>query len=153
MKVLILTQGQVALVSDRDYPRVRGYKWTAMRHRSNGFYAYRKDSTGRNIYLHREILKAPDGFEVDHKNGCKLDCRRNNIRLLALGKNRRGFLTPSKNKSSRFRGVSWFPARRKWVAKIQSIHVGIFSQEIDAARAYNRAAEKLGYFREAFNSI
>lgn len=45
---------------------------------------------------------------------------------------------------SEFKGVSWHQNSNKWIAKIihnrAPIHLGVFSNEIDAARAYNFAA-------------
>lgn len=57
-------------------------------------------------------------------------------------------------KSSRFRGVSWHKRHRKWSVsiylrsrrsgKLKQQFVGLFEDELDAARAYNDAAEEYG---------
>ena len=49
--------------------------------------------------------------------------------------------------SSRYRGVSWYNHRRKWVAQIHingnKKSLGLFKKEEEAARAYNKEAERL----------
>jgi len=49
-------------------------------------------------------------------------------------------------KSSKFKGVSWSRKARKWTASIyvngNSKHLGTFSSEMDAALAYDDAAER-----------
>lgn len=35
----------------------------------------------KNIYIHRQIMNAPDDMTVDHINGDKLDNRRSNLRI------------------------------------------------------------------------
>jgi len=46
--------------------------------------------------------------------------------------------------TSRFRGVCWHKRVKKWAAKIsinkKRIHLGVFTYEIEAAKAYNKAA-------------
>jgi hypothetical protein len=48
--------------------------------------------------------------------------------------------------SSRFKGVSWHKAKSKWRAQIwvkgRFIHLGLFTDEMDAARAYDNAMFK-----------
>lgn len=55
-------------------------------------------------------------------------------------------LSSRKPTHSAYRGVSWREDRRKWRAYIQvdrtHVHVGYFTDEIEAARAYNEAAVK-----------
>jgi hypothetical protein len=52
--------------------------------------------------------------------------------------------------SSKFKGVSWFNREKRWVVKIttdgKTIHLGYFKDEIQAAKAYDKAAKK--YHRE-----
>lgn len=92
-RAIILSQGKVALIDAEDYERVSQFKWSAMRverrGRVLGYYAYRtvwqgtqgKGATQKRIMLHRFILSAPDGIEVDHKNRMPLDCRKSNLRF------------------------------------------------------------------------
>ena len=50
--------------------------------------------------------------------------------------------------SSRYRGVSWDPREQRWVAKLsiggRRMHLGSFPTELDAVRAYDRAAVDAG---------
>ena len=56
--------------------------------------------------------------------------------------------TAMKGSSSRFRGVGWYKAAKKWVAGINNngehIHLGYFDDEETAARKYDEAAAILG---------
>jgi hypothetical protein len=60
----------VALVSDEDYEWLSQWNWSAVStQRRNGGYAMRTDNrSGKTILMHREILNAPEGIEVDHVN-------------------------------------------------------------------------------------
>ncbi len=60
--------GLIALVSDEDYETLCQWNWSAIStHRLNGGYAMRRDNhSGKTILMHREVLQAPAGIEVDH---------------------------------------------------------------------------------------
>ena len=105
----------------------------------------RSDSS-KGVLMHCLIL--PGVPEVDHQNGNGLDNRRRNLRSSTRVQNCRN--TKSRGGSSRFKGVSFCHARKRWEAKIKvngrTLHLGRFKQEVNAAQAYNFAADE--YFGE-----
>src|SRR5687768_18410444 len=122
MKAIELTRGQVAIVDDEDYHFLTQWKWYAMKAGRFGFYAAR--STLRTvkprgtILMHRVVLerKLEDSLgtlEADHKNGNKLDNRRENLRPATSSQNKRWFKRKSPGTSSKYRGVIWSKADYK----------------------------------------
>jgi hypothetical protein len=144
MKEMKLTQGKVALVDDEDFEWLLRFKWCL-----KGDYRTSYAHTwidGTMITMHRLILQASRGEEVDHINGNGLDNQRGNLRLCVRtlnAKNRRKFTECS----SRFKGVNWHKWRNRWATRIQKDHLqislGYFLNEEDAARAYDNAATEL----------
>lgn len=94
---------------------------------------------GVAVLLHKLIF--PEAEEVDHRNGNGLDNRRENLRPATHRQNLAN-QRPQVGRSSRFKGVSWDVGRSKWRAYIDKPqrHLGRFSDEIEAVRAYNFAA-------------
>lgn len=138
-----LTKGLVALVDDADHARVSARKWhAAVMQRS----AYARNG---HEFLHRFILSAPAGLEVDHINGDGLDNRRSNLRLATRQQNSANSAPhPKPRGHSRFRGVSRYtrPGYSRWMAYItvsgKHIRLGYFTSEEEAARCYDAAARK-----------
>ena len=136
-----LSRGRVALVSDEDYERVSAHKWSLDR---NG-YAVRVTGARprRKVMLHRFILDAPRGFDVDHINGDLLDTRRTNIRLATRAQNNAN-TGPRPGSTSRYKGVRLAEGGRVWLAEISvNSHkrtIGRFADETAAALAYDAAA-------------
>lgn len=150
MKELRLTKGYVAVVDDEDYSLVAGDRWYAhVKTRSDGtmrVYAKRRIKTlvGWSMQsLHRVIMDAPDGIQVDHINGKGLDNRRSNLRMCSHAENQHN-RRPQTGCTSKFKGVYWNKAGAKWMARIgvngKQKHLGSFTSEQDAAQAYNLAA-------------
>lgn len=100
---------------------------------------------GGFVPLHRYIMKAPDGVEVDHKNGIKNDCRRSNLRLCTRSENNMNKAAQINNTSG-YKGVKWNKREKKWRAVIgvrgKTIHIGCFETAQEAAAAYNEASIK-----------
>jgi hypothetical protein len=100
--------------------------------------------------MHRAILSAPLGTQVDHINHILLDNRRENLRL-ATGTQNQGNRRMSANNRSGFKGVYWSKDRNLWVGQIRvakkTYWLGYFETAKDAARAYDTAA------REAFGEF
>lgn len=96
-----------------------------------------------SILLHRVIMRAPKGMEVDHINGDKLDCRKSNMRICTRSDN-------AKNVQSS--GCTWHAKSRKWQAQIihngKTLYLGLFRDRSDAIFVRNKAAKKLSpYYR------
>ena len=105
-----LSNGQTALVDDADFPLVSRWKWKA---HGRG-YVYRHTRQGK-LYLHRLLMGAEKGQEVDHINRNPLDNRRENMRIVAHWIN-------AHNRQSRpttgERGVRQPKGRNRWNAYI-----------------------------------
>lgn len=146
-KQIPLTQGKFALVDDDVYEWASRYKWQVQPHR-NTFYARRNGGVwpfSKTIRLHREIMSAPSGVQVDHINGDGLDCRRVNMRLCTHTENQHNSRRRTDNTSG-YRGVYLHKASKKWDARIKVngkvLFLGHFTSPEAAARAYDEAAKK-----------
>jgi len=136
-----LPRGLFALVDKDDEQLATSCRWTYSR--SNARVGYvRNQKAG---YLHRLIMAAPSGMEVDHINGNTLDNRRNNLRLCTERQNRINHRLPKAGGTSKYYGVSWNQKRKKWMAFSAKENnprarknLGGFDSEIDAALAYDR---------------
>jgi hypothetical protein len=83
VRLIELTQGFYAEVSDEDYESVSRFRWHVKKHRRTA-YAVRGNKSGSarcKTYMHREIIQAPDGLMVDHVDGNGLNNQRSNLRL------------------------------------------------------------------------
>lgn len=118
------------------YVNTRGYV-----ERSNGKHSKKK--------LHREVMEREVGRklipkeQVDHKNGNRLDNTRENLRLATASQNVMNSKISTRN-SSGYKGVSFHKAAGKWraviIAKGKRTELGLFSDLIEAAKAYDKAA-------------
>src|ERR671923_1500933 len=140
-KQIPLPRGLFALVDDADYEWLNQWKWSIGSNR----YAYRINEQNRGIYMHRLITNAPNGMQVDHINGNKLDNRRENLRVCTKHENMRN-RGKQKNNTSGYKGVSWREKSKRYGAfiKIDGKYkmIGEYKTAEDAARAYNEFAKK-----------
>lgn len=145
MIAMKLTKNKITLIDKADFQLVKQWKWSYLA----GGYAMRKSRYGPRklgkyycIYLHRFLLNAPKGIDVDHINGNKLDNRRSNLRLASRSQN---FANQPKQKklncTSQFKGIYWDKTLKFWRVRIHFRHkkfeIGLFKNEIAAAMAYD----------------
>lgn len=150
-----LSKGYYALIDAEDWERVKEYNWHVMETWGMVYAAHcgynRETRKGFNLLMHRIIMDAPKGILVDHKNRYGLDNRKCNLRLCTTSQNqmnqvRKGGYRKNRKKSSRFMGVCWDNARKKWMAYIcpgRHKYLGHFDNEEEAARIRDEAAKKL----------
>jgi hypothetical protein len=143
-----LGESEWTILDVEDYYRYGNLKWT-LNGTKKKFYAVSgikdKDGNFKMVRLHRLIMNEPRGRVVDHENGNSLDNRSVNLRVATRSQNL--FNTRKrKNTSSRFVGVCFDKRNGFWEAYITHRHkkrfLGYFKSEVDAARAYDKAAKK-----------
>lgn len=148
MKIVLLTRGLHTTVSDRDYFWIRKHKWYAQKAGKHFYAARRAGHNGPIILLHREVLGAGHSMRVDHRDLDTLHNFRRNLRLATCSQNLGNQPKQTGPRHSQFKGVCWSKASKTnpWVAYItaqrKTKHLGYFSEEILAAKAYNKAAKK-----------
>ena len=143
-----LTQGQAALIDDDDFELVSKYKWHATwKPSTKSFYAVTKirkpDGKQTALLMHRLIVGAKKGQQVDHIHHLTLDNRKSELRLCTASQNRSNSGAQANNTSG-FKGVSWQKQRQKWQAHImlnrKKKYLGCFHTPEQAHEAYCRAA-------------
>lgn len=135
------------VIDQEDEYLVDQYSWNAVKKKLDHTY-YLMSTDASHVLLHRLITGAKGKVEVDHKNGNGLDNRKQNLRIatrLQNARNRRKtHVVGGRKVTSVYKGVMWRGG--KWVATIwyegKSRHLGVYTDEIEAAIAYDKASEK-----------
>lgn len=139
-----LTQGYEAIVDEVDYDYLSQFNWCY----SHGYAARSIVRNGLKtmMRMHQELLTAPRGKEVDHRNGNSLDNRRDNLRLVTHHQNsmNRG---KQSNNTSGFKGVfrdKRFGVFYTHVALLKkAYHFGTFKDPLMAAEQYDCVARQI----------
>lgn len=140
-RLIPLTQGRFAIVDADDYDWLNQHKWHAVKSQWGGYYA-----AYRGKAMHRIIMNAPCGIEVDHCDLNGLNNSRANLRLATHGQNsyNRG---PQSNNKAGIKGVRQVKRTGQWEARIaidgETRSLGQFQNKEIAATAYMEAAKRL----------
>jgi hypothetical protein len=152
--LIYIAKFKFAVVDPANYDELRRYKWRLCRS-SRTFYAFRNVSRGpllrqKIVWMHHLVLPPPLGLIVDHANHNGLDNRRFNLRLATNSTNQQNARKSITKTTSRFKGVDRIKATGRWRARIvvagKRLFLGSFTDELPAAKAYDRAA--LRFFGE-----
>lgn len=100
----------------------------------------------KGLLLHRLIMQCEkyDGKVVDHIDGNKLNCQKQNLRLVTHAHNASNKIK-KQNTSSKYQGV--YKGSHNWIARIsidnKLVSLGSFKNEEDAAKAVNLKYKEL----------
>ena len=143
MKKIKLTQGKFTIVDDSDFEYLNQWKWYLDKK-----YAKRTIYPRKWEYLHRKLLNAPRGTEIDHINHDTLDNRKSNLRICYKSNNQHNALIRSDNKTG-YKGVYFDSNWKKFRASVcinnKIIHIRNgkdcgFDTAKEAAQARDRIA-------------
>ena len=160
MKEIKLTHGYITTVDDEDFYLLSIFKWH-LDIRKGKIYgvcsslsqsvADKINNGTKHLRMHRYLMGVIDpSILVDHADLNPLNNQKHNLRKCTVTENNRN-KSISKNRQTKYKGVSRY--KGTWGANIcvnkKSIWLGSFTNDYDAAIAYNEAAVK--YFGEFAN--
>ena len=139
-----LIKGRTVTVDAQDSHLLDEWTWYIS---SNGYViAAVPGNNKKRVQLHNLIQPPPDGLENDHKDLNRCNNTRDNLRLGTHSQNqanRRKY----QGCLSQYKGVSRVRATGKWISVIKENgrmrYLGTFTDEQEAARAYDREAVRL----------
>ena len=137
----------VALVDDEDYDELIKHKWH-LRDIKIMHVATKVKIDGKwfEKRMHHFLVDVPEGFEVDHIDRNGLNNQKSNLRVVTHSQNMMN-RNSCKGSSSKYKGVTWDKKDKKWRAQIvlnkKHYYLGLYRNEIDAAKIYNERAKEL----------
>ena len=159
MKELLMSNRDVlVIVDDEDYERLSKFKWQINKEGDTIQRLYETRSITKagfikikqnHVALANEIM-CRFGVTFDHEDRNYLNNRKSNLREATRSQNGANREKFSGKYYSKYKGVSWHKRQKKWVGSIKfngkNIYLGQSDNELDIAKAYNKAA--LEFFKE-----
>ena len=136
---------------ERIYLRRTYGKWKVVENKSNNGHGYCQVMLNGTKILYHVIIwilstdkDIPQGMEIDHINGNKLDNRIENLRLVTRRGNQQN---RKKHRAGRLTGTTYFKERNYWQSQIAidktRIWLGYYKTEQEAHKAYTIACEHI----------
>jgi len=146
IKHIALTKGQIAIVDADDYEWLNSFPWCAKWHILANQYRAERSIRGesgkqKTIGMHRFLMMAPDGMQVDHINHNCLDNRRSNLRICTPSENCYNRKVKSDSKTG-IKGVrvDAYGFTSSITVKGKKKYLGYFMTAEDAHEAYKKAS-------------
>lgn len=136
-----LENGGFAIVDRKDAPLVRSYHWFRMGPKGREYARGWIPQWKKQMAMHRFLVDAPPGLQVDHINRNRVDNRRENLRLVTQSENMRN-IAGQRRRRSRYKGVDLHIVRGRgywrWSIRIHGeLRSGPAASEIEAAKKYD----------------
>lgn len=150
-EIIIISKkfGEVrALIDIEDVEKCKHHTWSLNYCKPlDSFYAITSFSLGKKkrktVPLHRFIMGFPEDKSIDHINHNTLDDRKQNLKVCTHFENMQNKKVKA---TSGYVGVSYYPKRNRWVAKItvkrKTINLGTFDNLEDAIEARKEGEQK-----------
>lgn len=146
MAVIHLNDGQACLVDEADLKEVSQHKWYC----KNGYAAttYHRKGSSRtdknrnvNVSMHRLLMGAEEGQEVDHIDRNRLNNQRSNLRVVSRSQNlANGIRSRAPDADSQYIGVMKCQGTENtFYARVAGEVVGYYHGEVAAAQARDLA--------------
>ncbi len=142
-------------VDDEDFDFLNQWKWNSQVGKYTTYVGrvfrvpyenYPRLSKVSLVAMHREVMKCPKHKMVDHIDHNGLNNQKSNLRICTRAQNRQNSRKVTKTHSSKYKGVCWAKSKNNWRAQIvipkRIQYLGYFSDEKEAALAYNKAAKQ-----------
>ncbi len=146
MKQIKLGNGLFSLIDDRDLISVSKFNWYTSESKKGKFYVKRLESP--QIYLHRFLMDSPEGKQIDHINGNRLDNRKSNLRMVSQTQNNYNSIKRI-GTTSKFKGVFYDKSGKRikrWTTQGRILgkktFLGRYLTQEEAAKTYDTFALK-----------
>jgi hypothetical protein len=168
-RIPLVNSSKYAIVDPPDYYELSKYTWwTRKRRGSYQVLRFTEEcACFRPVFMHRDVMRlkmcaesclsrrgeakadtVPAGFVIDHIDRNTLNNTRANLRLATTAQNNMN--KSSRGGSSKYKGIVYRARKKLWLARItvngKCKYIKSCKSEIDAAKAYDEAAQK--YFGE-----
>lgn len=152
MKLIKVTnRTQCLLVDDEDYERLSNYKWSQTR-KTGPIRRVTPRPAARNIPIASDVMR---NYKVvyDHIDHDPFNNQKENLRICNAQQNMFNKSKQQTVSTSKYKGVSWNKVAMRWRACIKingkTLHLGYFTDELLAAKAYDDKA--IALFKEFAN--
>lgn len=154
MKEITHKSGKILKVCDCHYPMLKDIFWSPWQSTSEkGTDKWRWKNVTRdgalhiNNQIHRYMLGAKRGINVDHIDGDPSNNQCSNLRLVNQSQNNANQHGAKRGSKSGIKGVYWHKEAKKWCAEVthnkKKYYLGLFETLEDARIARNEKAKEL----------
>lgn len=137
---MVTNKGDLILVDEADYEDLSRFTWYVNKDGYAQTNMNGRDGKKRIVMMHRYLMRAPRGVEVDHRDQEPLNNTRWNLRLATHTQNAANRVRHSTSRS-RWKGVLLNKTMGKWYAKVRKggcVYTSFpFHYEASAAIGYN----------------